>query len=140
MSSTEAASTTWKNQTIAYLGDAANNMANSYLLGGAVAGMWTCAWPAPRLPAPPDIVADAKRVAAETGGSILVTTGCWAEAVKDADCVFTDTRLMGEAEYRHPLQTVLGLPGQHRTYGIGQAGCASSTARPPTAARKSPLK
>ena len=28
-----------KNQTIAYLGDAANNMANSYLLGGAVAGM-----------------------------------------------------------------------------------------------------
>ena len=28
-----------KNQTIAYLGDAANNMSNSYLLGGAVAGM-----------------------------------------------------------------------------------------------------
>ena len=27
-----------KNQTIAYLGDAANNMSNSYLLGGAVAG------------------------------------------------------------------------------------------------------
>ena len=89
-----------KNQTIAYLGDAANNMANSYLLGGAVAGMDVrVAGPYGYLPRP-DIVADAKRVAAETGGSILVTTDA-KEAVKDADCVFTDTWVsMGEeAEY-----------------------------------------
>ena len=89
-----------KNQTIAYLGDAANNMANSYLLGGAVAGMDVrVAGPYGYLPRP-DIVADAKRIAAETGGSILVTTDA-KEAVKDADCVFTDTWVsMGEeAEY-----------------------------------------
>ena len=89
-----------KNQTIAYLGDAANNMANSYLLGGAVAGMDVrVAGPHGYLPRP-DIVADAKRIAAETGGSILVTTDA-KEAVKDADCVFTDTWVsMGEeAEY-----------------------------------------
>ena len=45
-------------------------------------------------------MADAKRIAAETGGSILVTTDA-KEAVKDADCVFTDTWVsMGEeAEY-----------------------------------------
>ena len=89
-----------KNQTIAYLGDAANNMANSYLLGGAVAGMDVrVAGPYGYLPRP-DIVADAKRVAAETGGSILVTTDP-REAVADADCIFTDTWVsMGEeAEY-----------------------------------------
>ena len=48
----------------------------------------------------PDIVADAKRIAAETGGSILVTTDA-KEAVKDAASVFPDTWVsMGEeAEY-----------------------------------------
>ena len=89
-----------KNQTIAYLGDAANNMANSYLLGGAVAGMDVrVAGPYGYLPRP-DIVADAKRIAAETGGSILVTTDP-REAVADADCIFTDPWVsMGEeAEY-----------------------------------------
>ena len=89
-----------KNQTIVYLGDAANNMANSYLLGGAVAGMDVrVAGPYGYLPRP-DIVADAKRIAAETGGSILVTTDA-KEAVQDTDCVFTDTWVsMGEeAEY-----------------------------------------
>ncbi|PLS31241.1 ornithine carbamoyltransferase [Bifidobacterium margollesii] len=87
-------------QTIAYLGDAANNMANSYLLGGAVAGMNVrVAGPEGYLP-DPKIVADAERIAAENGGSILVTTDP-KEAVADADCVFTDTWVsMGEeAEY-----------------------------------------
>ena len=75
-----------KNQTIAYLGDVAG-------MDVRVAG------PYGYLPRP-DIVADAKRIAAETGGSILVTTDA-KEAVKDADCVFTDTWVsMGEeAEY-----------------------------------------
>ncbi len=82
--------------TIAYLGDAANNMANSYLLAGAVAGMHV------RVSGPngflPDdaIVQDAEAIAATTGGSILVTTDP-KEAVRDADCVFADTWVsMGE--------------------------------------------
>ena len=86
--------------TIAYFGDAANNMANSYLLGGAVAGMHVrVAGPYGYLP-DPQIVADAERIAAQTGGSILVTTDP-KEAAKDADCIFTDTWVsMGEeAEY-----------------------------------------
>lgn len=89
-----------ENQTIAYLGDAANNMANSYLIGGAVAGMDVrVAGPEGFLPRP-DIVEDAKRLAAENGGSITVTTDPKA-AVDGADCVFTDTWVsMGEeAEY-----------------------------------------
>ncbi|NEG95712.1 ornithine carbamoyltransferase [Bifidobacterium sp. SMB2] len=87
-------------QTIAYLGDAANNMSNSYLLGGAVAGMHVrVAGPEGYLP-DPQIVADAKAIAEKTGGSITVTTDPQA-AVADADCVFTDTWVsMGEeAEY-----------------------------------------
>ncbi len=86
--------------TIAYLGDAANNMANSYLLGGAVAGMNVrVAGPYGFLP-DPAIVADAERIAAQNGGSILVTTDPQ-EAARDADCIFTDTWVsMGEeSEY-----------------------------------------
>ena len=82
--------------TIAYLGDAANNMANSYLLAGAVAGMHVrVAGPNGFLP-DDAIVQDAEAIAATTGGSILVTTDPQ-EAVRDADCVFTDTWVsMGE--------------------------------------------
>ena len=56
-------------RTLAYLGDGANNMAHSYLLGGATAGMHV------RVPAPagyqpdPAIVARAQQIAAATGGS-----------------------------------------------------------------------
>lgn len=75
-------------------------MANSYLLGGAVAGMNVrVAGPNGYLP-DSRIVANAQAIASETGGSILVTTDP-KEAVADADCVFTDTWVsMGEeAEY-----------------------------------------
>lgn len=84
--------------TIAYLGDSANNMANSYLLAGAVAGMHVrVAGPNGFLP-DDAIVQDAEAIAATTGGSILVTTDPQ-EAVRDADCVFTDTWVsMGEED------------------------------------------
>ena len=82
--------------SIAYFGDAANNMANSYLLAGAVAGMHVAvAGPNGYLP-DEAIVQDAEAIAATTGGSILVTTNPL-EAVDGADCVFTDTWVsMGE--------------------------------------------
>ncbi|MFR0603990.1 ornithine carbamoyltransferase [Bifidobacterium pseudolongum subsp. globosum] len=82
--------------SIAYLGDAANNMANSYLLAGAVAGMHVAvAGPNGYLP-DEAIVQDAEAIAATTGGSILVTTNPL-EAVAGTDCVFTDTWVsMGE--------------------------------------------
>lgn len=87
-------------KTIAYLGDGANNMANSYLLAGATAGMNVrIAGPNGFLPAP-DIVEKATAIAKENGSEILVTTDP-REAVADADCIFTDTWVsMGEeAEY-----------------------------------------
>ena len=79
-----------RNQTIAYLGDAANNMANSYLLGGATAGMNVrIAGPFGYLP-DPAIVADAERIAAETFDllartvSRMLTAGCKRYQVRQA--------------------------------------------------------
>lgn len=87
-------------KTMVYLGDAANNMANSYLLGGATAGMHVrVAGPAGYLPAP-EVVAEAEARAQQTGGSILVTTDP-AEALADADVVITDTWVsMGQEDQK----------------------------------------
>lgn len=76
--------------TAAYVGDAGNNMGHSYLLGFATAGMHIrVAGPAGYQPRA-DIVADAARIATQTGGSVTVTDDP-AEAVSGADAVITDT-------------------------------------------------
>jgi ornithine carbamoyltransferase len=86
--------------TFAYLGDAANNMAHSYLLGGAAAGMNVrVAGPAGYRP-DPSIVAAAERIAADTGASITVTDDPRA-ALDGADVVATDTWVsMGQEDER----------------------------------------
>ena len=76
--------------TAAYVGDAANNMGHSYLLGFATAGMHIRVAGPEGFHPRADIVADAERIAAETGGSVTVTTDALA-AVADADVVITDT-------------------------------------------------
>ena len=76
--------------TLTYLGDGANNMAHSYLLGGATAGMHVrVSGPAAHQP-DPDIVATATGIAAATGGSVSVV-GDPVTAVSGADVVATDT-------------------------------------------------
>ncbi|MFJ3407189.1 ornithine carbamoyltransferase [Promicromonospora sp. NPDC090134] len=76
--------------TFAYVGDAANNMGNSYLLGGATAGLHVrIAGPEGYLP-DAAMVARATEIAATTGGSVTVTTSA-KEAVAGADVVATDT-------------------------------------------------
>ena len=75
---------------IAYIGDAANNMANSYLIACAMAGMHV-AMAAPKGYQPAaGIVEHAKSIAAETGGSIDVVADPMA-AIAGADVVTTDT-------------------------------------------------
>ena len=77
-------------QVLTYVGDGANNMAHSYLLGGAVAGMHVrVGTPGGYLP-DAAVVADAQAAAARTGGSVLVTSDA-VEAVAGADVVATDT-------------------------------------------------
>ncbi|KSU66328.1 ornithine carbamoyltransferase [Arthrobacter sp. NIO-1057] len=76
--------------TMSYLGDAANNMANSYLLAGVTAGMHVrIAGPEGYLPAD-SIITAAQERAKLTGGSVTITTDATA-ALKDADVVVTDT-------------------------------------------------
>jgi ornithine carbamoyltransferase len=76
--------------TFAYLGDGANNMAHSYLLGGATAGMHV------RIGTPdgylPDqaIVRRAAEIAEQTGGSVSVLHNALAAAA-GADVLATDT-------------------------------------------------
>jgi ornithine carbamoyltransferase len=77
-------------RVLAYLGDGANNMAHSYLLGGATAGMNV------RIAGPPahqpegGVVARAAEIASTTGGSVAAVTDP-VEAVEGADVVATDT-------------------------------------------------
>jgi len=76
--------------TLAFVGDGANNMAHSYLLGGATAGLHVRIGSPDGFRPDPAIVADAERIAATTGGSVAVV-GSLAEAVTGADVVATDT-------------------------------------------------
>jgi len=94
--------------TVAFVGDGGNNMAQSYLLAGATAGMHV------RIGAPaeyqprPDIVQDARDRAAATGGSIRLSTDPH-EAVEGADVVVTDTWVsMGMEEEKAHRVAVFG--------------------------------
>ncbi|MDQ4102239.1 MAG: ornithine carbamoyltransferase [Actinomycetota bacterium] len=76
--------------TLTYLGDGANNMAHSLLLGGTTAGLRV------RIAAPqgfqpmPDVLLAAKHRAEQTGGSVTVLADPYA-AVDGADILVTDT-------------------------------------------------
>ena len=124
--------------TLAYVGDGANNMAHSYLLAGALAGLHV------RIGAPagfqpdPDIVGRAEALAAASGGSVLVT----------------ESAARGGGRRRCRRHRHLGLDGQERTAATGRPlrpvrgdrraarrrprtrSCC--TACPPTGARRSP--
>jgi len=92
--------------TVAFLGDGASNMAQSYVLAGATAGMHVrVASPEEFSPAA-SVVADADRIATGTGGSVTLYTDP-AEAAAGADVIVTDTWVsMGkEAEKAHRVAT-----------------------------------
>ena len=77
-------------RSLAYVGDGANNMAHSYLLGGALAGM-DVRIGAPRGYQPrADILARAEQLATTTGATVSVHTDP-GSAVASADAVATDT-------------------------------------------------
>jgi len=90
--------------TLTYLGDGANNMAHSYLVGGATAGLHVRIGCPPNFRPDPVVVERAEQIAAATGGSVLVTTSQKA-ACSGAEVLATDTWIsMGmEAEGRETV-------------------------------------
>jgi ornithine carbamoyltransferase len=76
--------------TLTYLGDGANNMAHSYLLGGALAGMHVRIGSPEGYDPEPAILARAAEIAAETGGSASHVRDPHA-AVDGSDVLATDT-------------------------------------------------
>jgi ornithine carbamoyltransferase len=92
--------------TLAYVGDGANNMSQSYLLAGSLAGMHV------RIGAPagfhpdPEIVNRAQHLASGSGGSVQVLQEA-KEAVVDADVVATDTWIsMGQEGSRRDREAI----------------------------------
>jgi len=94
--------------TVTFLGDGASNMAQSYLLAGATAGMHVRV-ASPLDYAPTDsVVASARVSAVKTGGSVTLYTDP-IEAVADSDVVVTDTWVsMGKEEEKAERLTTLG--------------------------------
>jgi ornithine carbamoyltransferase len=76
--------------TIGYVGDGANNMAHSYLLGCALAGMHVRIGTPETHQPDPAVLSKAREIAAAQGGSATVTYDP-GEAVAGADVVVTDT-------------------------------------------------
>ncbi len=94
--------------TLTYLGDGANNMAHSYLLGGATAGLHVRIGSPAGYQPDPAVLARAEAIAERTGGSVTHLSDPLA-AVAGADVLATDTWVsMGQeaaaAERLAPLQ------------------------------------
>ena len=106
----------------AFLGDAANNMGDSLLIGGAKMGMDV------RLCAPkacwPDraIKDDAQAIAKTTGARITITEDV-GDAVKDVDFIYTDVWLsMGEAKEKWADRIKLLMPYQVNAEVMAKTG------------------
>jgi ornithine carbamoyltransferase len=108
---------------LAYLGDGANNMAHSYLLGGALAGLHVRVGSPAGYQPDPAIVARAQQIAEHTGGSAVVLEDP-AEASKGADVLATDVWLsMGMTDA--PERTTALAPYQVNGDLLGQAAAGA---------------
>ena len=92
--------------TLAYVGDGANNMAHSYLLGGSLAGMHVRIGAPPGFQPDPEVVKRAQSLASSSGGSVQVHEGAKATVV-GADVVATDTWIsMGQEDSGRDRQAI----------------------------------
>jgi ornithine carbamoyltransferase len=104
--------------TLTYLGDGANNMAHSYLLGGALAGMHVRIGSPEGYDPDPAILAQAQKLAADTGGSAAQVRDP-AAAADGADVLATDTWVsMGQEAQKESREAPF------RPYAVDEAALA----------------
>ncbi len=103
---------------LTYLGDGANNMSHSYLLGGALAGMHVRIAAPAGYPPDPAILDQARRIAAGTGGSATFMPDP-AEACDGADVLATDTWVSMGQESEGDARSAPFLP-----YSLDEAALA----------------
>jgi ornithine carbamoyltransferase len=96
-------------RSLTYLGDGANNMAHSYLLGGATAGMHVRIGSPEEYQPDPAIVKRAAEIAAETGGSVQWIADA-AAAADGADVLATDTWVSMGQEDEYDARVAPFLP------------------------------
>jgi ornithine carbamoyltransferase len=95
---------------LAYLGDG-NNVANSLLCAGAMAGMHVAVGSPPGYEPIPQVVGIARQLAAETGGQVTVTADAL-QAARDADIVYTDVWASMGQEAQHDARMLMFRPFQ----------------------------
>ncbi|MGY1689825.1 ornithine carbamoyltransferase [Geodermatophilus sp. SYSU D01105] len=95
--------------TLTYLGDGANNMAHSYLLGGATAGMHVRIGSPESFQPFKEVLERAEEIAAGTGGSVRWTADA-AAAAEGADVLVTDTWVSMGQEDEYDARVAPFLP------------------------------
>ncbi len=109
---------------LAFLGDGSSNMAQSYLLGGATAGMHVRIGAPEQYRPDPAVLDAAARIAGKTGGSVEVLANP-DTASEGADVLATDVwASMGQEEQEAERLAVLGGRGPHGSYQLNEAKLA----------------
>ena len=115
-------------RTLTFLGDGASNMAHSYLLGGATAGMRVRIGSPEAFRPDPAVTAAARQIAGQTGGGVEVYTDP-RTACEGADVIATDVwTSMGQESERQQRLAIFGssedsyqLDGEK--LALAQPGC-----------------
>jgi ornithine carbamoyltransferase len=110
--------------TLTFLGDGSSNMAHSYLLGGATAGLSVrIAAPAAYHP-DPGVLADATAIAARTGGAVAVLDDAKA-ACADADVLATDvwTSMGQEGQEQARIAALAPYQLDEEKLALASGGC-----------------
>ncbi len=113
--------------TLTYAGDGANNMAHSYLLAGATAGMHVrIASPSEDRP-DPMVLRRAAQIASGTGGSVRWTDDA-GRAFEDADVLATDTWVsMGRGEAAAEQEAAAERKQRLRPYALSLEAVLAAT-------------
>jgi ornithine carbamoyltransferase len=111
-------------RTLTFLGDGSSNMAHSYLLGGATAGLHVRIAAPPQFVPDPRVLADAGAIASGTGGSVAVLADPQA-ACQNADALATDVWTSMGQEGQEGLRSAAMAPFclDSEKLALGRPGC-----------------